>query len=126
MFYCGIQIVLFPKSTKSSTYCWKMVYRSPFYQAEKILFTEINTSNLTVYHPSTPPRIPPNSTQQPSKIDLLLSNGIYAVSGISMRTALSLDHLTVLHEVEVTVQREVPKFFFIDYNMPTGILFAGF
>jgi hypothetical protein len=92
-------------------------------QAGKILFAEMNTGNFTVYHPPTPTRIPLNSRQQPSTIDLILSNGLHAVSGVSTKTALSSDHLPVLFEVEVSVQREVPDFFIFDYAHANWDLF---
>jgi endonuclease/exonuclease/phosphatase family metal-dependent hydrolase len=79
-------------------------------QARKILFTNMSTGNFTVYQPSTPSWIPLNSRKQPSTIDLVLSNGLHTVSGISTRTAIFSDHLPVIFEVDVQRERCSVKF----------------
>jgi hypothetical protein len=70
----------------------------------------MNSGNFTVHHPPTLTRIPLNSRQLPSTIDLILSNGLHAVPNIATMTALSSDH-------------EVPDFFIFDYKNANWSLF---
>jgi Reverse transcriptase (RNA-dependent DNA polymerase)/Endonuclease-reverse transcriptase len=71
---------------------------------------------FAVQYPPTHTRIPLGRSQNPSTLDIILTNGLHDVENICTRTALSSDHLPVIFEVVTDVRREVPSHFVFDYK----------
>jgi hypothetical protein len=84
-------------------------------QAGKVLFE--CSGNFAIFHPPTHTRIPLNRMQNPSTLDIVLSNGLHDIENMSALTELSSDHLPVYFEICSDSRRETPDHFVFNYKV---------
>jgi hypothetical protein len=81
---------------------WNCARANP---AGTILYDEYSNSNFLIKHPPTHTRIPFNARSNPSTIDLVLTNGLHAMSEPKCLT-MSSDHNAVIFSIDVESKTE--------------------
>jgi hypothetical protein len=71
---------------------------------------------FVVHFPPSHTRIPLNCRQNPSTLDIVLTNGQHDLENIHVKTELSSDHLPVMFEVATNIHRELPDHFIFNYR----------
>lgn len=85
-------------------------------RAGKVLFDELQKGQFSVFHPSTPTYYPVNSTNNPSTIDIIITNNKHSISNPSTSIDFTSDHLPVRFNIENLALNSKPECEIFDYS----------